>query len=338
LQGNVPQNEKIEARQETDKFRMINVLERDYFRLAHKAYGDGIVRRPDLILWPETCFPDNWIMPAPELVRTAETEGTFQLVELSQRRFWRTLEDRLPPVPMLLGLNRLELLSEEDYRKYNSALLIGPGVEELASYDKMHLVPFGEYVPLGEWLPWLQAFTPYRHAYSCTPGDRFTRFELNANGRTYRFGVLICYEDSDPDLARQYHPFSGRGPGVDFLVNISNDGWFDGTEEHEQHLAICRFRAIEARRSVVRAVNMGISAVIDGDGRIKALPASTWADSKKMAGVVRAEVPIDTRSSVYAAAGDWLPGFCWLMLIVAHFVARRHRVTRSHVHHRTSAP
>ena len=326
IQGNVSQSEKIEAREkQQDKFHMINVLERDYFRLAKKAVGDGTTRTPDLVVWPETCFPDNWNMTAPGLTPDPTNARVFRLTAENQDDFRAELRKKLPPVPMLLGLNRIEWLTEEDYRKFNSAMLLGPETDEPASYDKMHLVPFGEYVPLGDWFPWLQNFTPYSHAYSCTPGDRFTRFELPANGKTYRFGVLICYEDSDPDLTRRYNPQSGDGPGADFLVNISNDGWFDGTEEHEQHLAICRFRAVEARRSVVRAVNMGISAVIDPDGRVKALPETSWAASKKMAGVVRAEVPIDTRGSVYAAVGDWVPGLCWLLLVVAHFAARRAR-------------
>src|SRR5262249_13540143 len=156
--------------------------------------------------------------------------------------------------------------------------------------------------------------------YSLTPGTNFTAFTVAAaGGRTFRFGVLICYEDSDADLARVYarpggpdgdfrwlnwrNPIErgnrvsarpggpdGAGP-VDFLVNISNDGWFDGTEEHEVHLAICRFRAVECRRAVARAVNMGISAVIDPNGRVVALPADTWAGSKKVEAVVTAVVP-----------------------------------------------
>jgi apolipoprotein N-acyltransferase len=98
-------------------------------------------------------------------------------------------------------------------------------------------------------------------------------------------------------------------------VNTSNDGWFDGTEEHEQHLAICRFRAVEARRSVVRAVNMGVSAVIDPDGRVVALPAAdSWARSVKTTGIVRAAVPLDDRGSRYAAWGDWVPAACWLVV------------------------
>src|SRR5262249_51049995 len=98
-------------------------------------------------------------------------------------------------------------------------------------------------------------------------GQEFTRFWLSdsATEKNYSFGVLICYEDTDPELARPH--VQGRGP-ADFLLNISNDGWFDGTSEHDEHLAICRFRAVECRRSVARSVNMGISAVIDSNGRV----------------------------------------------------------------------
>jgi apolipoprotein N-acyltransferase len=155
--------------------------------------------------------------------------------------------------------------------------------------------------------------TPYEKEYACRPGSHWTRFPLTAtDGKAYTFACLICYEDSDPYLARQYV----ASEPVNFLVNISNDGWFNGTEEHEQHLAICRFRAVEARRSVVRAVNMGISAVIDPDGRVVALPNPDWGKSKKVEAVVTANVPIDGRESLYAKAGDWVPAACWLAALV----------------------
>jgi apolipoprotein N-acyltransferase len=205
-------------------------------------------------------------------------------------------------------------------------------------YDKMHLVPFGEYVPLKDSLPLMNWLSPYDFDYSVTPGTQETRFELG----DYRFGMVICYEDSDPYLARQY--VRAGKPKVDFLVNTSNDGWFDGTSEHDEHLAVARFRAIECRRTLVRAVNMGISAVIDPNGRVLApqrvgtvrgkgheaplweartenagvadLPLSRWGEFKKVHGVLTAVVPIDTRSSLYAAWGDWLPRLCWLGLVV----------------------
>src|SRR5262249_2482995 len=125
-------------------------------------------------------------------------------------------------------------------------------------------------MPLVETFPWLNVFSPYGDAeYSIAPGERFTRFPVGE----HKFGVVICFEDSDPDLARQYAGGDGS-PTADFIVNISNDGWFRGTSEHEEHLAISRFRAVECRRSLARSVNMGISAVIDGNGRVLA-PTST---------------------------------------------------------------
>ena len=167
----------------------------------------------------------------------------------------------------------------------------------------------------------------------------------------WSFGTLICYEDSDPFLARRYVRDEADGKPVDFLVNIANDGWFDGTCEHEEHLVVSRFRAIECRRSLVRSVNMGISAVIDGDGRVlkptpmpvvpdpnlkaelreilrpfkiwavvskfgqaEELPVSEYAEYKKVGGVLIAQVPLDQRESFYAAWGDWLPIGCWVLI------------------------
>jgi apolipoprotein N-acyltransferase len=165
----------------------------------------------------------------------------------------------------------------------------------------------------------MQWFTPYKKGYECRPGEKWTRFPLAArDGRAFTFGCLICYEDSDPYLARQYV----ASEPVDFLVNISNDGWFNGTEEHEQHLAICRFRAVEARRSVARSVNMGISGVIDADGRVVALPDPDWSKSKKTDAVVTAAVPIDGRDSLYAALGDWIPALCWVVALGAVVLGR----------------
>jgi apolipoprotein N-acyltransferase len=103
---------------------------------------------------------------------------------------------------------------------------------------------------------------------------------------------------------------------VDFLVNISNDGWFMHTAEHAEHLAVSRFRAVECRRALLRAVNGGISAVIDGNGRVVALPGTSWTNSHSVAGVVSAAVPIDARSSLYARLGDWLPWLCGGLLVV----------------------
>ena len=270
--------------------------------------------RPDLIVWPETCCPDDWIDAAPG--QTAPEEFVHEARECA--RVFAAVQFG---TPVLLGLNGREWEAGRIW-KYNSALLLDVHGKKVARYDKMHLVPFGEYVPFGETLPWMRALSPYPYDYSCRPGEHWTRFPVTTQtGKVFTFACLICYEDSDPYLARQYV----ANDSVDFFVNISNDGWFNGTEEHEQHLAICRFRAIEARRAVVRSVNMGISAVIDAGGRVVALPGATWGESKKIEAVVSAVVPIDHRGSLYATLGDWVPAGCWLGLLAGLIALRLRR-------------
>lgn len=268
-------------------------------------------RRADLVIWPETCNPMAW-----HAVRSGNAPRNFELLVNHTRDYYRDLVSREYRTHVLFGLSTFEWDGDKENR-YNSAALFSPQGEFLGRYDKMHLVPMGEYVPLEKTFPWLHRFTPYEEGYSCRPGETYTRFPLKIGERTYTFGVLICYEDSDPFIARQYV----RSEPVDFLVNISNDGWFKGTEEHEQHLAICRFRAVEARRSIVRAVNMGISAFIDSNGRVQALPGDNWAHSVKLDGTVTDKVKLDKRDSFYARTGDWLPAFCWAFLIAMHLLA-----------------
>jgi apolipoprotein N-acyltransferase len=330
IQGSVSQSEKME--------RGGSLIEQ-YRRAFGIAYNQS--PQPDLIVWPETCYWEDWFEVTPGVSQDSVPAKYRPALTEADREF-RTLWK----VSILFGLSGHEWDGERLWQ-YNSALLVGPHLRDPMRYDKMHLVPFGEYVPLGEQLPFMKWFTPYKHDYSCRPGEKWTRFPLKAkNGNSYTFACLICYEDSDTYLARQYV----ASDPVSFLVNISNDGWFDGTEEHEQHLAICRFRAIESRRAVVRAVNMGISAVVDSDGRVIALPRaityvedsagkmrgklneypqSGWSESKKKQGVVLATVPIDSRESFYATLGDWIPAVCWLMALVGVVMAcvRRKPVT-----------
>jgi apolipoprotein N-acyltransferase len=343
IQGNIGQGDKMSSP---------GRLRKSHYDLHAAAFH---ACRPDLIVWPETCMPVDWCEIPPGASEPPDADFQRELAIAREELLgigWG--------VPVLFGLNGLEWHGAAPAWKYNSALLLKPLPRDplamagdptlarsvaVARYDKMHLVPFGEYVPLGDQLPFMQWFTPYKKGYECRPGEQWTRFPLTArDGRTFTFGCLICYEDSDPYLARQYV----ASEPVDFLVNISNDGWFDGTEEHEEHLAICRFRAVEARRSVVRSVNMGISAVIDPDGRVVALPRvaarefdaakrddritlsaqpqGSWAASKKVEGVVTAAVPLDARAPLYAQLGDWLPALCWAVAgvaLAAGFVRRR---------------
>jgi apolipoprotein N-acyltransferase len=278
--------------------------------------------RADLVVWPETCSPFRWYDAAPgtDFDSSDPAWQEYRLRMLDRRRKYAAVVREDWKTNVLLGLSGVEWESGRQWL-YNSAVLFDADGQAQGRYDKMHLVPFGEYVPF-EW-KWLQAFTPYSHDYSCRPGEHFTRFPLRVGDRQFTFGVLICYEDTDPDLAVQYVD-PANGPPVDFLLNISNDGWFKGNQEHDQHLAICRFRAVETRKSIVRAVNMGISAIIDPDGGVL-LPGDSWAASKRLEGMVSDRVRLDTRTSFYARNGDLLPAACWAVLIVADIVWRVRR-------------
>jgi apolipoprotein N-acyltransferase len=331
LQGNIPQSARNDVSSETTAKEMLN----HYVELSDRAVATP--PPPALLIWPETSFPDFWSeSPA------GHPDDNSRSIARDVTRRWHS--------NVLLGLNaqlmepgkavmdKPEDASATTKLWYNSALLLGNDGKTHGRYDKIHRVPFGEYVPLREVLPWMDRFAPYDFDYSVRAGERMTLFPLEG----YRFGALICYEDTDPYLARQYVE-TPSGEKADFLVNISNDGWFNGTSEHEEHMAICRFRAIECRRAVVRAVNMGISAIVDSNGRVlpprqtaspaaggeghlwevapgqdnQSWPTSHWHELKKTPAVVSGSVPIDRRPSVYARFGDWLPGTCWVVVIVA---------------------
>ena len=142
--------------------------------------------------------------------------------------------------------------------------------------------------------------------------------------------MLICYEDTDPTWPGRTAA-DADGPPVDFLVNISNDGWFNGTSEHEQHLAICRFRAVECRRSMARAVNMGISAVIDGNGRVIALPGANLGEVQADRGGADRRDPHRPAHQSVRPSGDWLPWACWLLMGIGLLRPILRRVRRTPV-------
>lgn len=245
------------------------------------------------------------------------------------------------------------------FKQYNSALFYPFTADARAGrYDKIHRVPFGEYVPLRDWLPFMNYFAPYDHDYSIQIGEKLTRFVLGK----YYFGVLICNEDADPVLSRAYGQQDADGPAVDFLINMSNDGWFTDTCEHEQHLAICRFRAIECRRALARSVNTGISAIIDGNGRVLKpenlplfheegcdfwevpgpgavadLPEAEWSKYKNVEAVLRGTMPIDGRVSLYVLWGDWLAWGCCIVVALG-LAWGRFRQGRSGMVHNPKAP
>ncbi len=259
VQGNVPQQIRNDLSQG-------GLMATHYLALCDLAARQR--PKPDLIVWPETSLPVPWYDNAPGAPTAGPAPWDSDDLKKCRDDFRQAVG--LWGTAALFGLD--SSVCEADGRKhtYNSALLLDADGRPLGRYDKIHCVPFGEYVPFRDWLPWMDKLAPYNFDYSVTPGRNETRFPLQTGpARRFSFGVAICYEDTDPDRTRPYGGGDG-GPPVDFLLNTSNDGWFDGTSEHDEHLAICRFRAVECRRSVGRAVNMGVSALIDPDGRVLA--------------------------------------------------------------------
>jgi apolipoprotein N-acyltransferase len=283
-----------------------------------------------LIVWPETSFPTGWATAGSGV--DADQGPQEHRREMSFSKEWIGIVGASAKTNLLLGLNTKELQQDGKIHRYNSALLVDGKGQPGQRYDKIHRVAFGEYVPFRSWLPFMNVFSPYDHDYSIGQGEGLTRIALGK----YTFGVLVCYEDTDQSMGRNYGVTTVDGPPVDFMLNLSNDGWFNGSSEHEEHLAISRFRAIEARRALARSVNMGISAVIDSNGRVLApqklkaanptqsdvwlvsqdsgLSADQWHAYKKTDGIVVVDMPIDRRTSLYAVCGDWLPYSCWAVI------------------------
>jgi len=194
----------------------------------------------------------------------------------------------------------------------NSAFLTGPDLRIRARYDKRHLVPFGEYVPLASILPY-EWFIPAGAAFF-SPGPDHRPLEASAG----KLGMLICYEAIFPEVARETVDL-----GAQVLVNITNDSWYGFSSAPYQHLAIARMRAVETGRFMLRAANTGVSAVIDPRGRVlERIPVglvSTESDRAHPADLVpaarltRTVALLDGRT-VYVVLGDL---FAWLCSLAA---------------------
>ena len=227
IQGNIPQELKWEP--SAREFIMDK-----YLTLSAEA----IRVRPDFIIWPEAAVP----VPLEE--SSDYYERLISFVKETN-------------IPILLGA-----VTARDNLYYNSALLLSEDPGAIKKYDKLHLVPFGEYIPLRNLLRFLETVVPIG---DFAPGERYTLFKipgfpLPGPGS---FAVLICFEDIFPELAQR---FVREGAGL--LVNITNDAWFKQTSSPYQHLSASVFRAVENRVFLVRAANTGISGFIQPDGMI----------------------------------------------------------------------
>jgi apolipoprotein N-acyltransferase len=194
---------------------------------------------------------------------------------------------------------------------YKSALLVGPD-GPVGSYDKLRLVPFGEYVPLRPLLGWVTGFTDAADV----DRHRGSRLTVLPAGR-FDVGPLVCFESAFPDLARNL-----AAAGADLVVVQTADTTFQDTWGLDQHASLSAVRAVEAGRPVVQAAVSGVSAAFDARGRRLAWRPGSWR------GATVVEVPLSAERSPYARAGDWVPVACALVLAAGTVVALRRRFSR----------
>jgi apolipoprotein N-acyltransferase len=288
----------------------------DFRRLAdecsavHKTYIAGIPQtgaplgeilcppyatHPDLIAWPES--------PAPFFQDDARFKKS--LTELAHAN----------NAPLVVGNIGMDFLPDTGtWREYNSALVVGVNGDPVGRYDKIHLVPFGEYVPFSRLLFFARKLTGKVSRFE--RGDQRKVFRLNG----HRYGVFICYEAVFADEVRQFSRL-----GAEVLVNISDDGWYGDTSAPWQHLNMARMRAIENRRWILRDTNNGVTAAIDPYGRVRqSIPRHT-VDS------LAAQYGFRGDTTFYTEHGDVFGWFCALMSValtawsLSRFLPRRAR-------------
>jgi len=256
---------------------------RTHEELTRSAAAAGV----DLVVWSES---------ATAFVYQREPDYQQRLAALVQES----------GAPLLFGSPAFETKDGKSSPR-NRAYLLGPDGQVAGWQDKQQLVPFGEFVPFKRLLffarPLVQAVGSFE------PGERPEVLSVPGG----RFGTLVCYEVIFPDLVRG---FSARG--AEFLVNITNDAWYERSAASSQQFANLVFRAVENRRSIARSANTGISGFVDTCGRIIA------ASELFVQGQYQATLALSHRVTPYMRWGDWLPRLCVLIASALLFVARFH--------------
>jgi len=287
VQSNVPQNQKFDPQFTTkifDKFR----------RLSEIALRSN--PPPDLLIWPESS------MPGPVLIEPESNKFVMDLAASAES-------------DLLLGT-----IDEENRDVYNAALLISDGGERVQVYRKVHLVPFGEYVPGRHRVPLLARIVGDQVPGDFSAGREYTVFSLTNND--VQVAPLICFEDTIGELVRQFVLPTETNPGANLLVDITNDGWFLHSAGSHQHLANAIFRCVETRRPMVQAANTGVTCFVNQSGRITQVlrdeSGSTFTE-----GVLTGEINVPTEHELtfYTRHGELFAKLCAVITVVAILVA-----------------
>lgn len=280
IQGNIPQDVKW-----SPAFRE-HTLD-TYERLTRDASKGGV----DLIVWPESAVP-----------------FFFQDEPLQAERI-RNLA-RETNACLLFGSPAHELRNGKS-TFLNSAFMVSPSGETVGRADKLHLVPFGEYVPLGNVLTFINKIVVGIGDFA--PGERAVTLDTGST----KLGVQVCYEVIFPELARQYVQSGAR-----VLVAITNDAWFGRSSAPYQHLAISTFRAIETRTPLIRAANTGVTAIVDQNGHIRTMTA-LFVEAYRTG-----EIQPGRGESLYLTIGD---APAWLCVLLTAGIALLIWIKRKHI-------
>ncbi len=292
-----------------------------YFDLLEQAAAD----EPDLILLPETpwsmCLNEEFLAQSTFPARTLYYEELQRHSRSYQQTFQKAADAY--DAPIVVGAISIEFPAAEypNTRKFNSAFIFTPHAARTQRYDKVVLVMFGEYTPfrhtrLHVVYRWLDSFNPFslpEDEFSLTAGEEFSVWNVrDSSGREYHFGVPICFEDLMPHVSREFaRPPQRTANRADFLLSISNDGWFGHGSMVPQHLAVCAFRAVENRVGIARSVNTACSGFVDPDGRIHHLVNDHGRIlGRGIFGYEVAHVRVDSRRSLYTRWGDWFAVLC----------------------------
>jgi len=262
-----------------------NFYEKRKVLSRYKQLSMGI-KNIDLLIWPESVLPG-------ELFYDSALYST--LVEIA----------KLKKTRILLGSGNMSFkkIKGANFNKikkiyYNSAYLIGKDGKIKEIYDKIILVPFGEYIPFKKFFPEASHLTPIEESFH--PGNRLTLFYIEKDNKKIPFSAVICIEDIYPQFIRQFVK-----NGALFIVNLTNDGWFSNTPCAYQHFSMSILRAVENRRPMIRCANTGVSAIITPSGEV-AKVISKKNMLTDIEGILREKILLDINpeQSFYTRYGD----------------------------------
>ncbi|MDA8169339.1 MAG: apolipoprotein N-acyltransferase [Nitrospiraceae bacterium] len=273
VQGDIDQGHKWDAKYEDQVFKTYKDL----------TYG-ALFQAPNIVVWPESSLPFPFDERDP---RVKELESVEQASS----------------TPFLIGAIR----QKQDGKYANSAILLDAGKPAFL-YDKIHMVPFGEYVPLKRVLFFVNKMTDAIGDYE--PGKDFSLGSIKQG----EFGTLICYEIVFPGLVRKFFKDGG-----DFLVTITNDAWFGRSTGPYQHFSMAVLRAVENRKPIIRAANTGVSGFISSSGAV------IKRTSLFERGTLTADIVTDHRKTFYSRFGDLFSYVCILSTLFITLLGREEK-------------